>query len=353
MMLRRRGTPLYQRGCQSLLARSVTGSGWRILLYSYRNIPATIRAVGSFVPERRLANSEIPGATAGAIKRLLGADERRVADPDDYCSDILAKAGKRVLEEAGTSPEDVDRLIISATPGDHLEPCTAAPTQHKLGLSCPAVDVGMSCVGWIAGMDHALRCLATGDRRVMVLAATVVSKDMGTSWSPMHRAIFGDGAAGVLLDGEGQDSHFIAGALHTWGDHHELIRMAHQGSHPADGTPPSFYMGDAAEIHRQHRRLLKPAVEEFLEFAGTNLDEVDAVCMHQVNKPLFDDAIDLLEMPRHKVIENYELYGNTISAELPISLADGVAAGRINRGDLVLLITFGAGFSGGGLLFRY
>jgi 3-oxoacyl-[acyl-carrier-protein] synthase-3 len=329
------------------------------MIYEYTGIPARIAAVGSYLPERVVGNHDIPGLeqTNGAVERLLGAVERRAVEGEDTtCSDLIVTAARRVLEAAEASPQDLDRLIVSATPGDYFEPCTASVVQHKLGASCAAMDVGMSCVGWLAGLDMALRCIATGERKVLVMAGTIVSK--GTAFfNPMHRAIFGDGAGGVLVERTEGPGHFLAGALWTDGQYHDMITMPHLASVPTARVPEdyhgSFYMGDGRVIQQALKDNLPQGVEAVFQKAGVTRDDIALAFIHQPAKPLFEAAFKASGMPREKVVQDYHLYGNTISAELPISMDEQVRAGRIKRGDLLLKITFGAGFSGGIMIYRY
>jgi 3-oxoacyl-[acyl-carrier-protein] synthase-3 len=327
------------------------------MVYTYTSIPARIAGTGSYLPERIVGNHDIPGLeeTNGAVERLLGAVERRAVLGEETCSDIIVKAARRVLESAECLPQDLDRLIVSATPGDYFEPCTASVVQHKLGAQCAAVDVGMSCVGWVAGLDYALRCLATGDKKILVMAGTIVSK--GTAFfNPMHRAIFGDGAGGVLLE-RSEPGHFLAGALWTDGQYHDMITMPHLASVPTARVPEdyhgSFFMGDARIIHKVLRETLPAGIEQVFAAAGVTREDIDLAFIHQPSKPLFEVAFKASGMAREKVVEDYHLYGNTISAELPISLDEQVKSGRIKRGDIILKITFGAGFSGGVMIYKY
>ncbi|MBI3951716.1 MAG: ketoacyl-ACP synthase III [Acidobacteria bacterium] len=325
--------------------------------YSYASIRARIVATGSYLPKRIISNSEILGleGSDGSIRRLLGAVERRGVQEHEACSDITMTAAAQILESAEISPLELDRIIVSSTPGDFVEPCTASVVQYKLRARCPATDVGMSCVGWVAGMDYALRCLATGERRILVLAGTIVSK--GTVFrNPMHRAIFGDGAGGVLLEAS-EAGHFLAGGLWTDGQYYDVITMPNLTSVHSPRIPleykGSFYMGRREVINEALRNNLSRCVDEVIQTAGLTKDDIDVAFIHQPSKPLFEEALRAVGIPRSKVIEDYERYGNTISAELPISLDENVRNGRIKRGDTVLMVTFGAGFSAGILVFRY
>lgn len=325
--------------------------------YSYANIGARIVATGAYLPKRVLTNAEILGleGSDGSIRRLLGAVERRAVKEDQACSDIIAAAATRVLESAKISPRELDRIIVSATPGDYVEPCTASVVQYKLRARCPAVDVGMSCVGWMAGIDYALRCLATGERRILVLAGTIVSKG-NVFRNPMHRAIFGDGAGGVLVEA-GEPGQFLAGGLWTDGQYYDVITMPHVTSVHSPRIPleyqGGFYMGRREVIHQALKRDLAACVEAVLCTAGVSREQIDVAFIHQPSKPLFEAAVAAVGIEWSKLIQDYERYGNTISAELPISLDETVRNGRIKRGDVVLMVTFGAGFSAGVLVFRY
>ncbi|MBI4590202.1 MAG: ketoacyl-ACP synthase III [Candidatus Rokubacteria bacterium] len=322
----------------------------------YQRIGARVAATGSYSPPRIVTNEELSDGAGKKLRRLLGISERRVAAAHEACSDLIAEAGKRALETAHISPLDLDRIIVSATPGDFVEPPTASVVQYKLGARCPAVDVKMSCVGWLAGVDYALRCIATGERAILVLAGTIISK--GDPFKSItHQAIFGDGAGATLIEANGGAGHFLAGTLWTDGQHYTKINLPH----PASVHPPEipeefrgkFYMGSQRTFFQHMREVGPPLLEGMLKEAGLTKEEIDVVILHQPSKPLFEVALKALEFPREKVVNNLRTHGNTISAELPIALDQSIRSGRIKRGDKVLLVTFGAGFNAGATVMIY
>jgi 3-oxoacyl-[acyl-carrier-protein] synthase-3 len=323
----------------------------------YRGIGARITATGSYVPKKVITNEYLAGAwdVGKKLQRLLGVVERRAVNEDEACSDLMTEAAKRILQTAHLSPLDLDRIIVSATPGDFLEPPTASVVQYKLQARCPAIDVKMSCVGWLASVDYALRCIATGEKRILVLAGTVVSR--GDAFHTlMHRAIFGDGAGGVLIEADEQES-FLAGGLWTDGQHYAMINQPHAGSvHPPE-IPSSykgkFYMGPRRVFFEKLREDLAPCVESVLKEARLSKEDIDVAIIHQPSRKLFEAAVKCLKFPLDKVIEDFHRYGNTISAELPIALDENVRNGRIKRGDKVLMVTFGAGFNAGAMALEY
>lgn len=318
---------------------------------------ARIVATGSFLPERVITNSEISGLEEadGSVRRLLGAIERRVTADNEACSDLIVRAAQRILADAHCSPLDLDRIIVSATPGDFIEPATASVVQAKLGAYCPAIDIGTSCVGWVAGMDYAIKCIATGEKRILVMAGTVVSHGVAFK-NPMHRAIFGDGAGGALVEADPHGG-FLAWRLWTDGRYYNVINMPHQLSLHPEQIPVEykgyFFMGSRETIFEALRANFPPFVEGALADAGLSQDNIDIAFIHQPSKPIFEMAVKTLGIPRERVVEDYERYGNTISAELPISFDENVRNGRVKRGDKVLMVTYGAGFSGGALVFEY
>ncbi|MGH8069813.1 MAG: 3-oxoacyl-ACP synthase III family protein [Candidatus Entotheonellia bacterium] len=323
----------------------------------YRGIGARIAATGSYMPEKVVTNTHLAGAweLAKKLQRLLGAEERREVKDGEACSDLIVEAAKKVLTTARVSPLDVDRIIVSATPGDFLEPPTSSVVQYKLQARCPAVDVKMSCVGWLAGVDYALRCIATGEKRILVLAGTVVSR--GDAFHTlMHRAIFGDGAGGVLIEADEQQS-FLAGGLWTDGQYYTMINQPHPGSvHPQEiplGFKGKFYMGPRKVFFNTLRRELAPCVESVLKEARLSTDDIDVAIIHQPSRKLFEAAVRSLKIAPEKSIQNFHRYGNTISAELPIALDENIRNGRIKRGDKLLLVTFGAGFNAGAMVLEY
>jgi 3-oxoacyl-[acyl-carrier-protein] synthase III len=323
----------------------------------YRGIGARIAATGSYVPEKVVTNNHLAGAweVARKLHRLLGAEERRAVNDSQACSDLIAEAARRILTTAGVSPLDLDRILVSATPGDFLEPPTASVVQYKLQARCPAVDVKMSCVGWMAGVDYALRCIATGEKRILVLAGTVVSR--GDAFHTiMHRAIFGDGAGGVLIEAD-EHQGFLAGDLWTDGQYYTMINQPHAGSvHPQEiplGYKGKFYMGPRRVFFETLRHELAPCVESVLKDAGLSKDDIDVAIVHQPSRRLFEAAIKSLKIPPEKSIQDFHRYGNTISAELPIALDENIRNGRIKRGDKLLLVTFGAGFNAGAMVLEY
>lgn len=335
---------------------------WPIQMTTLRTTHARVAAVGAYLPSTKLTNEEIirqfgEPLQAIVLQRSLGALERRVAPPESTAAEMMTQAGKAILRNANCDPKDLDRIICSVDPGDAVAPGTAVAVQAQLGATCPAYDVTMSCAGWICGIDQGLRALGSGEQRVLILAGSTVGSKLPFR-DLKHRAIFGDAAGGLLLElrHEGQ---LLTTALWTDGRFYSRIFAPYPWSvHPGD-IPEEykgyFYMDPNQNVFfDQLTRVLPPFFKRLLLEADVGVEDIDHFLLHQPSKPLFEHSLRLLQVvPREKVFDFFPKYGNVVSAELPVMLAEGISSGRIRRGDRLCMVTYGAGFTMAGLVMQY
>ncbi|HUW22761.1 MAG TPA: 3-oxoacyl-[acyl-carrier-protein] synthase III C-terminal domain-containing protein [bacterium] len=321
---------------------------------------ATSIITASYLPEKVITNQDIIDAglkaTPMAIERGLGVRERRAAAPDETAADMMAKVAKKILKKAECLPQELDYIICSADVGDSVEPDTATAVQSKIGASCPAFGVSMSCTGWLAAVDIALRYLDAGKKRILVLASSLVGSRIFYH-NLMHRAIFGDGAGGILLESHHR-SRFLGNILWTDGRHYSKIYIPHPWSIIPEDIPEeykaSFYMSpDQKKFFAIMDSYLVPVTKRLLKEAKVELQDIDLFFLHYPSKPLFDYSLKLLKIPREKTFSRFESYGNLAAAEVPVFLDEAVNVGRLKKGNLLLVVTYGAGFTGGGLVLRY
>lgn len=325
-----------------------------------------IAATGRYLPEKILTNQDFikefgNKTSPKALERLLGTKEHYVAAPDEQCSDLVVKAAQDVLKKANLTIADIDRLIISVTPGDYIEPATFPAIHEKLGAQCPAMEIKASCVGWLLGVDVAIQYLANPDnqdKRILVLAGAIMSKTMPLV-KVQHRAIFADGAGGILLEKshEHEKSCIFGSEFIVLGAHTELIHW------PAPWTPHPksipkeyngyFYMGGSATLFQLLHDHFQKILNKLWKKTGLCSRDVDFAVIHQPTGPLFEAAVENSGIAPHKIAKNFAKYGNTVSAELPITLDEAIEEGQIKKGDIVLLVTYGAGITGGCMLLKY
>ena len=323
-----------------------------------------IVATGSYLPSRIVTNDEIIKEyglhmSGEQMETLLGVKERRAAAENEACSDLITKAAQKILISAGISAEELDLIIVSAIPGDGITPPTASAVQGKLGAKCPAMDVGMACTGWTAGIEIALHYLErdNSEKRILVMAGTILSK--GVKWTnPMHRAIFGDAAAGVLLEKcSEKEGQFWCFQLWTRGEHRDEIRHEAPWSilplHIPSKYTGGFYMIEREVLFQALEGYMKSFLDEFWKHSGFNPNTIDVALIHQPSKPLFLKGVKESGIALEKVLQNLAQYGNVIAAEQPLTLDEGIRKGRIKRGDKVFILTYGAGLTGGTAVFQY
>lgn len=342
--------------------------GVRFLKIGQRNLfslgeimkEASTIVTASYLPKKVVTNQDIIDAglktTPIAIERGLGVRERRAAAPHESGADMMVQVAKKILEKAECLPQELDYIICSTDVGDSVEPDTATAVQAKIGASCPAFGVSMSCTGWLAAVDIALRLLDAGKKRILVLASSLVGSRVFYH-NLMHRAIFGDGAGGILLEPHHR-SRFLATRLWTDGRHYSKIYIPHPWSIIPEDIPEeykgSFYMSpDQKKFFAIMDSYLVPFTQHILNEAGVKLENIDLFFLHYPSKPLFEHSLKLLKLPREKTFSRFEWYGNLAAAEVPVFLDEAINIGRLKKGNLLLIVTYGAGFTGGGLVLRY
>ena len=317
----------------------------------------------SYLPETRVTNADIVKGMKLEVDetvlfRSVGSKEKRAAHRNETGSDMLARVGIKILDKAGLDVKSVDKLICSCDPVDQAAPDTAVVTQSKMGLTCPAFGVSMSCVGWICGVNIATGLLQNGDRRILVLAASTVGSKYFFN-SPMHRAIFGDGAGGVLVERtKERGGRILSIDLLALGQFYKDIYAPMVWSNVPEEIPDkfrnSFYMANDNQIFFDALdRYIRPFFLKQLDVAGVKMTDVSLFVVHQASMPIFNHTVESFNIPRDKVPDYYAQYGNTIAAELPIITDHEMKKGAIKKGDIVYYLTYGAGFTAGAMIVKY
>ena len=326
-------------------------------------LKVSIKGTGSYLPERVVPNSyfeSIVETNDEWITSRTGIKERRMVVPGQAMSDLAVPAAARALEMAGQSPEDLDLIIVGTSTGDMLSPSTGCMVQHKLGAgNAVAFDVNAACPGFIYSLEAATKFIQDGSyKSVLALGCEIVStridyRDRATC------VLFGDGAGAAILgpaqDGEGR---ILSTHIKSDGDLWDLLYVPGGGS----WNPPSHEMIDnrlqfvkmqGHEVFKYAVRTMVEASQEALEHNRITPDRVDWLIPHQANMRIMEAVAKRLHIPREKVISTVYKYGNTSAATIPTTFDEAVREGRIKRGDLVLVCSFGAGFTWGSALIRF
>ncbi|MBX0331143.1 ketoacyl-ACP synthase III [Oscillochloris sp. ZM17-4] len=324
-------------------------------------LPVMIAGMGTYLPERVVTSAELErdwNLTPGWIMRVAGIRERRYADRETVAG-MAAAAGRRALAAAGMTVSDIDLIIAASSAPQQTIPCTAAFIQRELGApegASACFDVNATCLSFLFAMQSAAHLLAAGSYR----AALVVSSEIGglsrNPADPASACLFGDAAAAAVLTRapEGGASRVLWAQFATYSGGADLTAIPGGGSlhHPNDpATTPEmnmFHM-DGSGVFRRAAKVLGPFVDSFLARTGWSHADVDVVVPHQASRHGVELVSTRLGFRPDQVVNNIAERGNCIAASIPLALAESLDAGRVSRGQRVMLLGTGAGLTLGAL----
>jgi len=320
---------------------------------------ARIAGTGSYLPARAMTNAELESLVDTSdqwIRERTGIIERHIADPSECCTDLAEQAARRAIEAAGLMPEDIDLVIVATSTPDQVFPSTACRLLERLGIhgGPPAFDMAAACSGFVYGLDTATRFIATGGaRRALVVGAEVFSRIL--DWTDRSTCVlFGDGAGAVVLE-QSEQPGVLSSHLHADGRQEPLLNVpwgVGQGYDALNGDTGTVSMR-GNEVFRVAVRTLGALVDETLAANGLDRSDVDWLVPHQANIRIMTATARQLGLSVDRMVSTVERHGNTSAASIPLALDTAVRDGRIQRGDLLLLEAFGAGFTWGSALVRY
>ncbi|MEW5735178.1 MAG: beta-ketoacyl-ACP synthase III [Thermodesulfobacteriota bacterium] len=326
-----------------------------------------IRGIGSYVPPKVVTNddlSKIIDTTDEWIKTRSGIEERHYAEEGVACSDLGQWAAERAIEDAGIRKEDVDFIIFATLSPDHHFPGAACYMQPKLGVNnVPCLDVRNQCSGFLYSLSMADAFVRAGVyKNVLVVGAEVHSS--GLDFSDAGRdvtVLFGDGAgAAIVSPTEDANRGILYTELHADGRFARSLRCDVFDIARKPFVQPQFISDRTVWPYMEGKTVFKHAVTRLtevivhtLEETGTDKADIKYVIPHQANMRINHFVAEMLEIPKEKVLHNIQRYGNTTAASIPLLLDETYRAGKIEKGDLLLITGFGAGFTWGSILMRW
>jgi 3-oxoacyl-[acyl-carrier-protein] synthase III len=306
-----------------------------------------IAGTGSCLPEKVLTNQDLERMveTSDAwIRERTGIRERRICSEGESTTDLAERALKQALEAAGKTVQDLDLILVATCTQDGSFPSTAVRVQHRLGAKgIPAFDLNAACSGFIYGLSMGDAFIRAGQgKRVAVIGAERMSSI--TDWTDRGTCIlFGDGAGAVILEAS-QEQGIISTHIHSDGQYEDLLYH--------DVERNTIVM-KGNEVFRVAVRTLERIADETL--AANNMDkkDLDWLIPHQANLRIMLATAEKLGLPEERVIITVDVHGNTSAASIPLALDNGIRSRRIKRGEILLMESFGAGFTWGSALVRY
>ncbi|MBX2992697.1 MAG: ketoacyl-ACP synthase III [Bacteroidetes bacterium] len=323
---------------------------------------ATITAVGHYVPDKILSNFDLEkmvDTTDEWIRTRTGIRERRILE-NGATSDMAVEAAKNALKNRGIGPDEVDLIVIATITPDMFFPSTACLVQDKLGArNAWGFDVSAACSGFLFALMTGTQFVETGAyKKVLVIGADKMS--VITDYTDRNNCIlFGDGAGAVLLEpSEDMSAGILDSILRCDGSGGNSLHMKGGGSL----NPPSHETVDKRwhYLYQDGKSVFKVAVMGMADVSGEILKrnnltgvDVDWLAPHQANLRIIDATAERMELDKSKVMINIDKYGNTTAATVPLCLSEWWQAGKLRKGQTLVIATFGAGYTWGSALVKW
>src|SRR5256714_293573 len=322
--------------------------------FNFQGRTCSIAGVGSYVPCTVLTNADLEkkvDTTDEWITTRTGIKERRICADGEFTSDLAANAARRAMEKAKVTADQIDLIIVATITPDMLFPSTACLVQHKIGARrAAAFDVEAACSGFIYALEIGQQFITSRTyNTVLVIGAEKLSTIV--DWKDRNTCVlFGDGAGAAILHHRPDAHGLLTACMGAEGDKAELLCMPGGGSRcPATlesvNARLHYLRMDGKETFKNAVTAMYTAGAEALRRCELDISQIKCVIPHQANRRIIDAVGERLGVKPEQVFVNLEKYGNTSAASVAIALDEAVRTGRIQRGDLVLMIVFGAGLT--------
>lgn len=326
---------------------------------------AKITGTAVFVPEKVLTNDDLSRMLGEDINefvsQVVGIRERHVCAEDESTADLAAEAGRRALADARVRAEDLDLVILATDTPEYLSPATSVVVQHRLGAHrAGTFDLNCACAGFVTALDAAAKYIIADSsyKRVLVVGAYAMSKYL--DWTEKKTStIFADGAGAVVLEATEEGPGFLASKLIADGSFHKHMGIYAGGTHMPitnevlrEGlwTKVRFAQKYPPEVNIEGW----PAImRDVLEKARLLLEDVSLFLFTQVNLSTIKEVMSRLELPMSRTHTIMQKWGYTGSACIPMVLDDAVRAGKLERGQVVLMCASGGGLNMACAAFRW
>jgi len=347
------------------------------MIPSFRTV---VRSAAHYLPARRVTNddmSELMETSDAWITERTGIRSRHFADVNggETTSKLAIEASRLAIERSGLSPKDFDLIIAATLSPDYFFPGIGPLVQHALGIPCVgAIDIRQQCSGFVHGAAMADAFIRSGQsKRILFVCAEIQSTIMDMTTRGREMAVlFGDGAGALVLESEPVQNErdfpradnnvrgIIDNIMGGDGSGAEMLIMRTPGTSSAKFVTPEDLDGGSRWPKMQGQSVFKNAIvrmceasETLLKRNGIKATDLALVAPHQANMRINEMVREKLGLPPEKVFNNIHKYGNTTAATVPICLSEAQEEGRLKKGDLVLTVAFGAGYTWGANLIRW
>lgn len=314
---------------------------------------AVFSGTGIYLPTTVVKNTDLESrldTTDEWIFSRTGISSRRVAKDHETTSFMAGEAAKAALKDSGLAAESIDLILVASCTPNHFFPSMACHVQQALGLknAIPSFDVGAACSGFVYALDVANQYIRSGAaRHVMVVGSESMSR--AVDWTDRSTCVlFGDGAAAAVISASDRRG-ILATALHAQLDTDKFLTYPN-----CTGSADSSFIGMAgSEVYKLAVSAMTEIVDEVLKKGGLKQDDIKWLIPHQANIRIIQAIAKKLNLPMEQVVITIDQHGNTSAASIPLAIDYAIRQGLLQRGDIVLIESFGGGMTWGATVFEY
>lgn len=324
---------------------------------------SAILGTGSYLPVKSVSNQELVDTGLDTsdewIVSRTGIRSRRIVAPEQATSDLAVEASRRALKSAGIDAKELGYIVCATSTPDHQLPAVANLVQDKIGATCGAIDMNAGCSGFVQAflVGHALH-EQSGGRPVLVIGADAYSRIM--NWSDRRTAVFfGDGAGALVIGrAEAEAGCLLSSKSGSDGSGGACITTRAGGSR-SPMTPEALESGagfltmDGPAVWKFAVSTVPDLVREVVADAGLSLEDIRLIVPHQANQKMLGVIAEELGVTAETLFSNVDKNANTAAASVGIALDEAVAEGRVQRGEHLVIVGFGAGLAWSAACIRF
>jgi len=322
---------------------------------------AVVLGTGSCLPGKVLTNydlEKIVDTSDEWIRSRTGISTRRISTKGEETYKLAGTAARHALDAAHVGADEIDLIIVATMSSHMIMPSCACFVQNELGATNAfAYDINAACSGFLFALDNGEKYLrAERDKKILLIGAEALSSR--TDWKDRNTCIlFGDGAGAVVMEYRDDNRGVVASSLFSDGSLWKLLYMHNAPSCNPDllqaDNPGAHILMEGREVFKYAVKAMEGAIRELLDQENIELSAIDLMIPHQANIRILKKLVSRLGIDQEKVFINVQKYGNTSAASIPIALDEANREGRLKRDNLLLICSFGGGFTWGASLLRW
>ncbi|MBY0478823.1 MAG: hypothetical protein K2Q24_14335 [Chitinophagaceae bacterium] len=318
-----------------------------------------IEHIESYLPGEQISNDCVEeriraggyDVPAGILEKIIGSKFRYYAAKKEQASDLAVAAAKKIIDKI--PDRKIDLLIFAAASGDLIEPATVNIVQQKLQLTCAGFDLKNACNSVTNAIEITSALLLQGNYKNILIVSGEKTSD-SIKYTHLEKETikdhfaaysFGDAGVALLLTTTTEDKGFFYQRHRTFGEHWNLCRIEGGGSMYPNDASKLVFSGDTFGLKNVIYEMAPPFVKDCIQEAGIAVADIDLICTHQVSTDTYRMVAETLSYDVNKIMQTFHLYGNTAATSVPIAFQQALLEGRLQKGNIVMLLGMAAGIN--------